>query len=256
MRGDCHEVEKRIFRSYCFDLWDPRSCGSHKLEKRALLEVLDILLRQAVNGQPSFCYTSYAYGGSLTHPLHIFANPLEVNPPSPYDQEVVYFAPGVYTVPDILLSSGKTLYIAGGAVVYLQPSGSGSSNPPILVPPFIKTVNSSNVTIRGRGILCGRQALAAGQRAQLIAGNFTQNLQVEGITLREAGDWTPVVSNSNQTTIDNIKILGHFENNDGVVISGSTNAVIKNSFVHNGDDSMEVKAWQPAGNITFDNDIV
>jgi hypothetical protein len=196
-------------------------------------------------------------GGALTHPLHIFANPLEVNPPGPYDQDVVYFGPGVHPVPSISLAAGKTLYIAGGAVVYLQPSGLGpGSGPPIKVPPFITTVNSDHVTIRGRGILCGRAALAAGQRAQLVAANFAQNLEVEGVTLREAGDWTLVISNSSHVAVDHVKILGHFENSDGVVISGSTDAVIKNSFVHNADDSMEVKAWQPASNIIFDNDIV
>src|SRR5215470_5325206 len=196
-------------------------------------------------------------GGALTHPLHIFANPLEVDPPSPYDPDVVYFGPGVHLVPSMSLASGKTLYIAGGAVVYLQPSVSGQGSGSLVnVPPLVKTDNSDHVTIRGRGILCGRQALAAGQRAELVATSLAQHLKVEGVTLREAGRWTLEISNATHVTVDNVKILAHFANSDGVLISGSTDAVIRNSFVHNGDDSMEVKAWQPASNIMFDNNIV
>src|SRR5215470_2165785 len=46
-------------------------------------------------------------GGALTHPLHIFANPLEVDPPSPYDLDVVYFGPGVHLVPTCRLPAER-----------------------------------------------------------------------------------------------------------------------------------------------------
>ena len=48
--------------------------------------------------------------------LDLFANPVEVNPPSPTDPNVIYLGPGLYTQ-DYTVPSGKTLYIAGGAVI-------------------------------------------------------------------------------------------------------------------------------------------
>jgi len=49
-------------------------------------------------------------------PLLLFGNPLEVKPPKPDDEGVVYFAPGVHKPEKIVLQSNQTLYLAGGAV--------------------------------------------------------------------------------------------------------------------------------------------
>ena len=52
-------------------------------------------------------------------PLHLFGNAIEVNPPRDGDSNVVYFGPGIHQPAGgvIRLTTGQTLYIAGGAVV-------------------------------------------------------------------------------------------------------------------------------------------
>ena len=59
---------------------------------------------------------SAVVNGDLYNTLDIFANPVEVNPPSPTDPNVIYVGPGYYTQ-DYAVPSGKTLYLAGGAVI-------------------------------------------------------------------------------------------------------------------------------------------
>ena len=74
--------------------------------------------------------------GDVDNNLMIFANPLEVNPPSPTDPDVIYLGPGLYTQ-NYIVPSGKTLYIAGGAVV----KGGVIMN------------NATNAKVIGRGVL-------------------------------------------------------------------------------------------------------
>src|SRR5690349_15642017 len=65
---------------------------------------------------------SIEFDGDKLHNLHLFGNPVETTRPSPADTNVIYFGPGVH-VPKgtpanaFLIPSGKTVYIAGGAVV-------------------------------------------------------------------------------------------------------------------------------------------
>lgn len=70
---------------------------------------------------------------------HIFANPIEVDPPKRGDPGVRYFGPGVHKVGKIPVKSNETVYIAGGAGVY----------------GFIKADGLDNFRITGRGIIDG-----------------------------------------------------------------------------------------------------
>ena len=67
------------------------------------------------------CQLSIEPGGSLRHPLHLFANPLEKDVPAPNAPGVRYYGPGFHEVGEIDLVSNETVYIAGGAVVSLKP---------------------------------------------------------------------------------------------------------------------------------------
>ena len=57
----------------------------------------------------------------IFHNLHLFANPVDKNKPKKTkDKNLIYFASGVHNLPgdSLMVESGKTGYIAGGAVVY------------------------------------------------------------------------------------------------------------------------------------------
>ena len=114
----------------------------------------------------------------------------------------------------------------------------------------------TNVTMRGRGILCGRKALEQRQRGALVKAEFLENLTIEGVTLREASVWSMYVTNCRRVRISNVKIIGHYVNNDGIPIGGTSDALVEDCFVHNADDSLEVKVWIPQRNVTFRNCIV
>lgn len=207
------------------------------------------------------CQLSIEPGGSLQHPLHIFANPPETHIPRKNDPKVRYFGPGVHNVRDLSLNSGETLYIAGGAVVNLALEESSKLGKPEMLygqelfttGPLCDTNGKKDVTIRGRGILCGRKALEKNQRGELLRLSFIDNLKVEGVILRESSAWSLNIINCRGVHVDNVKVVGHYVGNDGIVIGGSSDALVENSFCHNADDSFEVKVWVPQRNVEFRN---
>src|ERR1035437_1681929 len=62
---------------------------------------------------------SVEINGDIFHNLHVFTNPLETNRPDANDPNVIYLPPGFHTFTNGVLAvpSGKTLYLAGGAVI-------------------------------------------------------------------------------------------------------------------------------------------
>jgi hypothetical protein len=185
----------------------------------------------------SACQLSIEPGKQTKHPLHLFANPIETDVPviddsvkvmepnntdDPYhsgaemklsgEQDTLYFKPGVHYVNPISLkpdpnkqTPSTTIYVAGGAVVYLKPQyvpRATTCDPPkpcpplpptfacekypcpprqlhnrswIWIDPLIKSYDLSNIAIKGRGILSGKLALDGNpnenltQRASLIS---------------------------------------------------------------------------------------
>ena len=51
------------------------------------------------------------------HALHLFADPPEAGAPKSGDANVLYFGSGIHRPGKILLKTGQTVYVAGGAVV-------------------------------------------------------------------------------------------------------------------------------------------
>jgi hypothetical protein len=203
-------------------------------------------------------------GGGLLRALHIFANPLEQDVPDPADPNVIYYAPGEHWAREVDILDGQTVYIAGGAVVHLTPAAPEELGEPHSLygltlrwaPGMFSSNWHRNVTIRGRGILCGRAGLEKMQRGHLIRVQGIDNLVIEGITIRECPVWSLNVVNSNNVRISNVKIIGHYVNNDGIAIGGTSDALVEDCFSHNADDSLEVKVWIPQRNVTFRNCIV
>lgn len=58
------------------------------------------------------------FDGSPARALHIFANALETDMPDFDDEQVIYIGPGEWDIENIMLESGQTLYLSGGAVVH------------------------------------------------------------------------------------------------------------------------------------------
>ncbi len=177
--------------------------------------------------------------GSRFGVLHLFANPLEVDPPSPGDPGVIYYGPGVHTVGQVTLSDDQTVYIAGGAVVHGR----------------FTARESRDITIRGRGILdtsiYPRQS--GSERVILLDG--TNNVEIEGIILRDPITWAIVPWASADVTVRNVKLLGYRQNTDGIDIVNSQDVLVEDVFIRTWDDNITVKGIDktfglPAGNVT------
>ena len=203
--------------------------------------------------------------GGIKHPLHIFVNPPEKDVPDPKDPNVLYFGPGIHEVGDTQLKTGQTVYIAGGAIVFLKPrpleevkggKHDAYGQDVYWAPGMFSATWQKNITIRGRGILCGRRALEHKQRGKLVMFERVDNLNVEGIIIRESPVWSFHACNCNNVRVSNIKVIGHYVNNDGICIGGTSDAIVEDCFSHNADDSLEIKVWMPQKNVTFRNCVV
>jgi len=182
------------------------------------------------------------------HPLLIFANPPEQNAPKEGDADVIFFGPGIYHPAGgvIRLKSNQTLYIAGGAVVHAAV--------------FIE--NAENVDIRGRGILDGSEwPHEKGPKEQLLEINSSRHVRVEGIVLRGSYGWTLVPVNSEDVTIENVKICGgRVSNDDGIDIANSRHVLIRDSFIRTDDDCIALKGlnnkWGDVDDIRVEDSIL
>jgi hypothetical protein len=173
-------------------------------------------------------------------PLLLFANPLEVNPPTPGTPGVVYYGPGLHTnVGPINLTSNQTLYIAGGAVVQGWVEARGD-----------------NITIRGRGIIDGFPqpwGVQSGVRCDMPPGAQPPgggvgctNFNIEGIIIKDTASWDLVFVKSSVVTVNNVKIIANrCGNEDGIDIVNTQHVTIKDSFIRSNDDSIALKGWSP-----------
>ncbi len=165
--------------------------------------------------------------GDIRRALHIFANPLEVDPPREGDPGVIYFGPGVHDVGRISVGSGQTVYIAGGAVVrgWFHPTG------------------ASNVRIMGRGIIDGSVYDRWGDTINPISLRYCRNAIVEGICILDPAAWTLEAYKSTNVLVDNVKIISARANGDGITVQSCSNFVARDCFVRSWDDSLVVKGY-------------
>ncbi len=180
-------------------------------------------------------------------PLLLFANPLEADAPKEGDPNVVYFGPGVHKPEKIILGTGQTLYLAGGAVVKAEVLAQGTS-----------------IRICGRGILDGSDwEWRKGPVGNLIAIRNSSDVEVNGITLRGSSHWTLVPKSSRNVTIRNVKLCNsRVQNDDGVNPCNSQDVLITDCFIRSDDDCVALKGLDFSGDnsnverITVENSIL
>lgn len=189
-----------------------------------------------------------ASGSVIQEVIHLFANPIEEDPITEeealLDDDIIYIGPGVWKTDTIPLESGKTVYLAGGALVYGQ----------------FNMYGLNDVTIRGRGIISGSiyPRLEASQRAIPVEIQQSDNIYIEGIAFLDPAGWAIHVQESSNLIIDNIKIITARPNGDGVSIQSSNDVVVRNSFIRTWDDSLVVKNTnnKSTSNVLFSNNIL
>jgi hypothetical protein len=166
--------------------------------------------------------------------LHLFANPPEVEAPRPDDPNVIYFGPGVHEVAGVTVGSGKTVYVAAGAVV----KGTGDRRGPVF------TLKGEHIVLRGRGVIDGSLCPTHSRNLLLVRG---KDITVEGVIFRDSSVWTIPIRRSERVTVKNVKLLGYRANSDGIDVCNSRDVTIEGCFIRTLDDLIVVKTDKGQG---------
>ena len=157
---------------------------------------------------------SVEVNGDIFHNLHLFANPIETFKPTPGKKGLLFYGPGVHIIPGgkLKVPSGKTVYIAGGAVIKGQ----------------ILIQNAENVKVLGRGMV--DDSVKMGIR---VANS--KNVEVEGLFSTQCA-----IGGSENVTIRNVKVISYFGWGDGMNVFSSNNVLMDGVFNRNSDDCTTV----------------
>ena len=199
------------------------------------------------DGQVSFTinkpgFYTVVYNDHVNKATHIFANPLETDIPDKDDPNVYFIEPGHWTKDAILLKSDETLYISGGAVLNS----------------VIISENSANVTIRGRGMICGADFEGHNQPGAYarvpIDLRGVKNVTAEGIIIANGNAWNFNSFASENVNISNVKIISARQNGDGFTFQSCRDHVVRDSFARTWDDTLVIKNYAGSSrNILFEN---
>lgn len=161
---------------------------------------------------------SVEVNGDIFHNLQLFANPIDVNKPKKIkgNKNLIYFAPGFYDLGDepLLVPSGKTLYVAGGAVI----KG------------CVRVENAHDVKIQGRGMVYPH-------RKEGIYISNSKRVSVEGLMTTQCP-----TGGSDSVKIENVKVISYYGWGDGLNVFASNNVWFDRVFARSSDDCSTVYA--------------
>lgn len=193
---------------------------NHGIINTSKIRPLSYGIKHDVNGntltfklsQPS--NLSIEVNGDIMHNLHLFANPISSFVPNKKDKKLIYFGPGIHKIPNdkLLVSSGTTVYVDGGAIIMGK----------------IRIENAQNVKVLGSGMV--DQSIKGG-----ISIANSKNVEIEGLFSSQC-----FTGGSDNVTIRNVKVISFFGWGDGMNVISSTNVLIDRSFNRNSDDCTTV----------------
>jgi hypothetical protein len=146
------------------------------------------------------------------------------------------------------VGSGKTVYVAGGAVVrgvigadepFRMSSYSGLKT---YSPTFV--LRGKGITFRGRGIVDGSRSTTHARNLVVVQG---ADVRIEGVILRDSSTWNLPIRQSDRVTVENVKILGYRANSDGIDICNSRDVTVQKCFIRTLDDLIVVKTDSSQG---------
>ena len=181
----------------------------------------------AVNGQViSFSLSnptklSLEVNGDKLHNLHLFANSIIKEKPTPRDPNVIYFGPGIHQPKDqpgdvFHIASGKTVYLDGGAVLKAK----------LLVD------HAQDVKIIGHGIIY--------QPERGVEVRHSRNVTIDGPVFINPSHYTIYGGQTTDLTVRNIKSFSCKGWSDGIDLMSCSNVVIDDVFMRNSDDCIAI----------------
>jgi hypothetical protein len=179
---------------------------------------------------------SIEFDGDRLHNLHLLANPLESDRPQAGDPDVIYFGPGVHQLPApqvepsqsghpavpptgvLEIPSGKTVYIAGGAIVRGR----------------LLLDHVHDVKIMGRGIL--------EQSDNAIEVDHSSRVSIEGLVVIDPTHYTLQCGESDHLEVRNLKTFSAAPWSDGIDMMSCSDVQIRDVFLRTSDDCIAIYA--------------
>jgi hypothetical protein len=219
-------------------------------------------------------YNVVTYGadntGSETHSTVVATTSAfqsAINDASTNGGGIVYVPSGVYTVANITLQSNVTLYLNSGATVRASKTSSDFTQNFYVAHPgdnsstgewgtwFISTApGSSNITMRGRGVIDGTGTYLGNPSDgdlldDIIVPLGTTNFTIDGIVGWDAGFWALTPDQSSNVTITNYKGMQSLQTfqDDGMDISEDQGVTVQHAIIVSRDDCYSTKTWGPTG---------
>ena len=221
VRGVKHAVENASMTYFDFSGEVEVSVTYNKGEiKDARIRPLSYGIKSVVNGNTITFKLSQArnlsveVNGDIFHNLHLFANPIEENKPKKGQKNVIYFEPGIHEIPggELNVESGKTIYLAGGAVLMGR----------------VVFKNVENAKLIGRGMI--DQSVRGGVKIE-----NSKKIEVNGIFCTQC-----FTGGSDSVTIRNVKSMSYYGWGDGMNVISSNNVLLDGVFNRNSDDCTTV----------------
>ncbi len=217
--------------------------------------------------------------GDIFHNLHLFANPLDTFKVDKKNPDLIYFGPGIHRFEggEFRIPSGKTVYVAGGAVMMgrmlienvhdVKLLGRGIIDPSVKM--GIRIANSRNVYVEyvaGGAVMMGRMLIENVHDVKLLGRGIidpsvkmgirianSRNVYVEGLMATQCA-----TGGSDSVTIRNVKVISYFGWGDGMNVFSSRNVLFDRVFCRTSDDCTTVYGTRlgfegPSSNITMQN---
>jgi hypothetical protein len=160
--------------------------------------------------------------------LHLFAGAPQPSVPDRKDPNVLYFGPGFHDVGGkLVLKSGQTLYLAGGAVLRAS----------------VVCDHVHDVHILGRGILY--------QAEDGVGVRFSDRVDIRGIIVMNPNHYAVLAGNTTRLTVSDLKSFSSRGWGDGIDIFSSKHVLIDGVFMRNSDDTIAIYGhrWNFTGDV-------
>ncbi len=158
--------------------------------------------------------------------------------------DVIYYGEGTHDVGQIELKSNQTLFLDEGAVVYACITANDADNIRIIGNGILD--NSKNVgeilfEVNAEG---NDVAINNVKRQHTVQLEYCNNVEIDGITLRDSLVYNIRPMACNNLNIRNVKIIGNWRfNSDGIDMHNCIDVHIDNCFIRTFDDSICVKGF-------------
>lgn len=173
--------------------------------------------------------------GDIFNNLQLFAGTPETNIPDKTDTNTLYYPPGIHKVGSVRLTSGKHVYLAGGAFVEGQ---------------FLID-HQHDIYISGPGMLLPSPPddKKSASRHDALRIDFSHNISIADIIVIH-NTYTVLMGSSRNIRISNIKSFSAGGNNDGIDVFCSEDVHIDGVFMRNSDDCIAIYGhrWNYYGN--------